>query len=100
MAKDALEASPKSTKKLFENDQVRVLEVEIKPGEKEPLHIHKWKGVMIVTSPAKLRYYDGNDKVEFEASQSGAEWREPSGIHSVENIDKTVFKAFRVELKK
>ena len=100
MAKDALEASPKTTKKLFENDQVRVLEVEIKPGDKEPIHSHKWKGVMIVISPAKLRYYDANNKVEFEASQSGAEWREPAGDHSVENIDSKVFKAYRVELKK
>lgn len=100
MAKDALEASPKTTKKLFENDQVRVLEIEIKPGDKEPLHTHKWRGVMIVTSPAKLRYYDGNDEVEFEAAQSGAEWREPSGEHAVENIDTKVFKAYRIELKK
>jgi hypothetical protein len=55
---------------------------------------------MIVTSPAKLRYYDENDEVEFEAAQSGAEWREPSGAHSVENIDSKPFKAYRVELKK
>jgi hypothetical protein len=100
MVKDALEASPRSTKKLFENEQVRVLEIEIKPGDKEPLHMHKWRGVMIVTSPAKLRYYDENDEVEFEAAQSGAEWREPSGAHSVENIDSKPFKAYRVELKK
>lgn len=100
MSKDALEASPKTTKKLFENDQVRVLEIEIKPGDKEPLHVHKWRGVMIITSPAKLRYYDENDEVEFEASQSGAEWREPSKEHAVENIDNKVFKAYRIELKK
>jgi hypothetical protein len=100
MAKDALEASPKSTKKLFENDQVRVLEIEIKAGEKEPLHTHKWKGVMIVTNPAKLRYYDENNEIEFEAAQSGTEWREPSGAHSVENIDSRIFKAYRIELKK
>ncbi len=99
MAKDALEVT-KTHKKIFENDQVRVVEVEIKPGEKEPQHIHQWRGVMIITSPARLRYYDSKDQVEFEAAREGAEWREQAGAHAVENIDTKPFKAYRVELKK
>lgn len=100
MAQDAVEASPETTKKLFENEDIRVLEISIKPGEKEPLHIHKWKGIMIITSPAKLRYYDDKGNVELEATRDSTEWREIEKPHAVENIDTQPFKAYRIETKK
>ncbi len=99
MAKDAVEAAPGSHKKIFENEHVRVLEIEIKPGEKEAPHTHEYKGVVIVTSPSKLRFYNDKDEVEFETEATRAEWREPSGEHAVENIGSDIFKAFRVEIK-
>ncbi len=100
MAKDALEAAPRSHRKYLKMIWYGFLEVEIKPGEKEPQHTHLWRGVMIVTHPAKLRYYDAHDEVEFEAAREGTEWREPTGAHAVENIDTKVFRAYRVEVKK
>jgi hypothetical protein len=36
---DAVEAAPQSHKVLFENAIVRVLQVEVAPGTKEPMHI-------------------------------------------------------------
>jgi hypothetical protein len=36
--KDALAAAPQNHKLLFENDDVRVLEVTVPPGVREPLH--------------------------------------------------------------
>lgn len=35
---DALAAAPQHHKLLFENDEVRVLEVSVPPGVREPLH--------------------------------------------------------------
>jgi hypothetical protein len=56
---DACIAAPASHHVLFENDAVRVLEVIIEPGPREPLHTHRAPSVMIVDRPARIRYYTG-----------------------------------------
>jgi hypothetical protein len=45
---DAVEAAPQSHKVLFENATVRVLQVEIAPGSKEPMHHHQWPSIFVV----------------------------------------------------
>lgn len=55
---DAVIAAPDSHRLLFENDRVRVLEVVIEPGAREPEHTHRWPSVMIVERPARIRYYE------------------------------------------
>jgi hypothetical protein len=37
---DAVAAAPGNHRVLLENDRVRVLEVTVNPGEREPLHAH------------------------------------------------------------
>jgi len=54
---DACIAAPASHHVLFENDAVRVLEVIIEPGTREPLPTHRTPSVMIVDMPARIRYY-------------------------------------------
>jgi quercetin dioxygenase-like cupin family protein len=56
---DALVAAPGSHRVLLENDWVRVLEVVIEPGAREPEHTHQAPSVMIVDEPAPIRYYAG-----------------------------------------
>ena len=100
---DALRAAPSSHRVLIENDQVRVLEVVIEPGTREPEHTHQSASVMIVDESARLRYYVGSElrSESPERSEPGVrvEWLEPEGPHSVENIDERRFHAVRVELK-
>ncbi|QQV76371.1 hypothetical protein H5J25_12895 [Sphingomonas aliaeris] len=43
---DAVVAAPGNHKILLENDQVRVLQVEVAPGETEPVHEHRWPSVL------------------------------------------------------
>jgi hypothetical protein len=102
---DALVAAPASHGILVENSQVRVLEVVIEPGSREPEHTHEAASVMIVDEPARIRYYEG-DALRFESPErSGSpagvrvRWMEPEGPHSVENIDEYRYHAIRVELK-
>jgi len=104
---DAVAAAPESHRVLLENDQVRVLEVVIRAGEKEPAHTHPWPSVMISDSAARLRYYNAEDKLVFEhpedrkpPSELGADWMKPEGLHAVECIDEVPFRAIRVELKR
>ena len=50
---DALLAAPASHRVLLENDRVRVLEVVIEPGAREPEHTHQAASEMIVDEPAR-----------------------------------------------
>jgi hypothetical protein len=102
---DALLAAPTSHRVLLDNDRVRVLEVLIEPGAREPEHTHQAASVMIIDEPARIRYYQG-DTLLFEAPagpgpEPGARvrWMEPEGPHSVENIDQHRYHAIRVELR-
>ena len=107
--RDAVAAAPESHRVLLENDNVRVLEVVIRPGEREPAHTHRWPSVMMVTEPARLRYYGAEGELLFESpprpdgwqapTEQDADWMGPEGLHSVENIDDRPFRALRVELK-
>ena len=89
----------------MENSQVRVLEVVIEAGSREPEHTHEAASVMIVDQPARIRYYEG-EALRFESPERlgpsadvRVRWMEPEGPHSVENIDKFRYHAIRVELK-
>src|SRR5258708_11836226 len=102
---DALIAAPASHRVVLENDRVRLLEVVIEPGAREPEHTHQAVSLMIVDEPARIRYYVG-DAVRFESrARSGTRpgmrvrWMEPEGPHSVENIDEHRYHAMRIELK-
>jgi quercetin dioxygenase-like cupin family protein len=97
--KDAVIAASKTHKILFENDKVRVLEVKIAPGEKEPLHRHPYKTITIIEKPATLRYFDENGKLISEIKAEGVSWIEPVELHSTQNVSATPFHGFRVELK-
>jgi hypothetical protein len=64
---DAVVAAPESHRVLFENDDVRVLEVTIAAGHREPEHTHRDPSVMIVDDPARIRYYRGDTLTLFLA---------------------------------
>jgi hypothetical protein len=49
-ALDAVAAAPKHHKVLFENDNVRVLEVTLEPNDEEPIHHHRWPSVFVFDS--------------------------------------------------
>jgi hypothetical protein len=101
---DALVAAPTSHRVLLENDQVRVLEVTIEPGNREPEHTHRAPSVMIVDEPARLRYYAPDAPPLELGRRSGTkpgprvQWMDPEGPHSVENIDQHRYHAVRIEL--
>jgi hypothetical protein len=47
LALDAVVAAPKHHKVLFENGQLRVLEVTLEPNDEEPVHHHRWPSVFV-----------------------------------------------------
>ena len=104
---DAVIAAPKSHKILLENDRVRVLEVVIQPGEKEPAHTHSLPSVLHIDEPSQILYYDAEGKMIFDSRMSNelrtspiTSYLDPEGLHAVENVGDKPFHAIRVELKK
>ena len=70
---DALVAAPGSHRLLFENDDVRVLETTIGPGETVPLHTHRWPSVLYVVATADhVRRDDDGQRYQRHAGQAGA----------------------------
>jgi hypothetical protein len=102
-ALDACIAAQQSHRVLYENEIVRVLEVTIEPGVREPLHTHRASSVMIVDGPAHIHYYTG-DTLTFETpldapAERRTSWLGPEPPHSVENIDVHPYHAYRIELR-
>jgi hypothetical protein len=104
-AMDALQAAPASHHLLLDNERVRVLDVVIEPGAREPEHTHQAPSVMIVDEPARIRYYQEGTLLFESEARSGSpasvrvRWMEPEGPHSVENIDQHPYHAIRIELR-
>jgi len=102
---DATAAAPNSHRVVFENDQVRVLEVTVAPGVREPEHTHRWPSVMVTDQRARFNYFVGEELVFTspdplpDEQLPRANWLEPEGPHSVENIDTVGLHALRFEIK-
>jgi quercetin dioxygenase-like cupin family protein len=100
---DALSAAPQHHKVLFENDEVRVLEVTVPPGVREPLHAHRYPSVLYYVSAAHLKEYSpGVPVVDRGLKNDGDVIFLPVGPqHQMENLETSkLLKAIRVELKK
>lgn len=99
MSQDAVKVAPESYKVLFENDDVRVLDVRLKKGGVSEMHSHP-KSVAYCLNNSKLRFtFPGgkNENVDFRIGQ--AVWLDPLS-HSVENVGSDEMRAVMVELKK
>jgi hypothetical protein len=100
---DALAAAPQNHKLLFENDEVRVLEVRVPPGVREPLHAHRYPSVLYYVSAAHMKEYSPSlGAVDRGHKEDGTVIFLPVGPpHQMENMEKSKsLKAVRVELKK
>jgi quercetin dioxygenase-like cupin family protein len=90
---------PQGHKILFENEQVRVMFVGIKPGETSGMHSHP-RCVVYALGPARVRFStpDGATR-ESEIHEGDITWSD-GGWHQVENIGDTDDVGIIVELKR
>jgi hypothetical protein len=96
--RDPVKLSPQYYKVLLDNDQVRVLEYRLKPGEKEVMHSHP-AGVVYGFNDAKTKSTLPGGKITESTGKSGdVFWRSPI-THALENIGKTEVRSLAVELK-
>jgi hypothetical protein len=96
---DAVQVAPNSHRVLFENQFVRVLEVTVPPGTKEPMHHHRWPSIFLIWDTggrtAHERFYHADGSVHDVPSRVTpvkpgswhVQWMNPEPMHSVENLD-------------
>ena len=95
---DSVEVSPGNYKPLFENDEVRVLEMLLRPGEKDEVHSHPSETVYLICGgKAKIRLPNG-ESMEAEVPDGHVMGHEAC-THQVENIGSKDIKALIVESK-
>ena len=106
---DAVVAAPDSHRILLEDDNIRVLRVEVAPGATEPVHDHRWPSVMYFEQPQPITYIsyrliDGRpvetERVDAPAFlQSQTVKGDVEGLHAVVNRGSAPFVAVRIEFK-
>ena len=97
---DALTASPENFRLILENDDVRVLEYTLLPGQRDRRHTHPQR-VAHVISGGHLRvgFPDGTHR-DFDEIAGTSEWSKPSPLHDTQNIGTTPIKILLVEVKR
>jgi hypothetical protein len=102
---DALAAVAGYHTLLFENENVRVLDTHVPPGETVPLHTHQWPSVQYIRSWSDFVRRDAKgalmvDSRMTEAPKEGtALWSGPLGPHTLENVGGSELQVLSIEIK-
>ena len=103
-AMDGPSASPENHTVLYEDADVRVLDVHSAPHTREKMHTHARPAVMYVDSQGAGRYFTPEDMVgRSHPTDPNFKPRilalKPEGLHATENTGEVPFHAIRVEFK-
>lgn len=102
---DALAAAPAQHRLVFENAHVRVLDTRIAPGERTPVHTHRWPAAHYVVSWSDFVRRDADGAVLVDTRRAGvrispeALWGEPLPPHSLENVGDAPLHIISTEVK-
>ncbi len=97
-AQDVVAVAPDSHKLVLENDQVRVIRVHVKPGEKVAMHSHP-PNVAYFLTDGKLKITLPNGKSDVKTIKAGtANWSEAT-THAAENVGSADFEEIQIEMK-
>ena len=96
---DVLKVNNSGYDLLMENDKVRVMQMQLDPGQTSPMHNHPHDHVVYVLKDAKfkLSFPDGKSN-EFQLNEGKALWLE-AGSHKTENIGSTKGHNLVIEIK-
>ena len=97
MAADPICTDPDKYQVIFENDRVRVLEYQDRPGDKTVPHLHP-DSVMVTLSGFRRRLHAGQGTRDVALEPGRAHWL-PAQVHAGENTGSTPTHVLFVELK-
>ncbi|HZO83409.1 MAG TPA: hypothetical protein VFB33_17075 [Candidatus Binataceae bacterium] len=90
-----------ATRSLFENQDVRVWEMDVGPGETCGLHHHSNDYVLYITGGAELRVDDKDHGTYTFAGRERSVYYIPAGgTESFVNVDRTPFREALIEIKR
>ena len=96
---DAIVASPDKFKVLLENDNVRVIEYELLPGQRDQWHTHPPKvSYVIAGGTLRITTEDGSS-FDITETNGTATWMDALGRHFAENIGSAPVRILLVEVK-
>jgi len=98
-AQDPVKVDPAHYKVLFDNEQVRIMDVRHKPGEKTPMHSHP-NHVIYPFTGGTMKFTLANGKTETVTGKAGQVVWHDAETHTVENVGKTETHGLDIELKK
>jgi beta-alanine degradation protein BauB len=98
MAGDAVTVAPHMYKVVLENDRVRVLEVQAKPGDKTEMHSHPAQ-VAIAITDSQLKFTTSDGKTMETELKAGRAMYVPPVEHTTEITGSTEAHLLVVELK-
>lgn len=88
LTRHILKVSPESAKVVFENDEVRAIEITLRKGQKIPMHSHN-RGLSYSHNGGRIRStgVDGKSRV-INVKKGEVSWSDVDGAetHAVENL--------------
>jgi len=103
---DAMAAAPEHHDLLFENEQVRVLDSLVRPGDATPVHTHRWPSLLYVLSTSDFVRYKPDGEIVLDSRESDsmvepgkAIWSPPLKPHFVRNVGNGDLRVITIELK-
>jgi quercetin dioxygenase-like cupin family protein len=98
-AQDVVKVNPGSITVKIDNENVRVFEAVLKPGQKEAVHSHPSTVVYVIAGGTMRNHPSGGKAVEATLKTGDVLYRDPI-THWAENIGKTTMRLVIVELKR
>ncbi len=103
---DAMAAAPEHHRIIFENENVRVLDTRIRPGESVQVHTHRWPSIVYTLETSEFVRFDTVDKIFLDSRVTPLEIKTETAIslpplrpHAIENVGTKEMRAITVELK-
>ena len=98
MAEDAVKVAPDVYKVLFENDHVRLLEVNMEPGGKTEMHSHPGTLIHALSGGTVNFTAPSGDVTELEVSTGETIWMDATE-HATDNVGGDTIHALLIEPK-
>lgn len=95
---DPTTSSPDNYKLLFENEHVRVLEMNLKAGQRDQEHSHDDETVYFISGGKVKIHLPGGETANAELPDGHVMWHE-EWTHTVENVGSSDIRAIIVEAK-
>lgn len=96
---DVLDVSESGYTLLFENERLRVMEMQLKPGQVSPMHNHPNAHMVYILTDSKLKLnFPEGDSAVYKLKRGKILWIE-AGSHETENIGYSVARNIVTEVK-